>query len=51
MGAATGWTYTLDGLPASITTYNAAAGGEAVVNPHSYNKRRMLVGESVTQPS
>ncbi len=45
------WTYTLDGLPTSITTYNGAASTEAVVNAYSYNKRRMLVGESVAQPS
>ena len=44
------WAYTLDGLPASITTYNATGSGEPVVNAYSYNKRRMLVGESVTQP-
>lgn len=46
------WTYTLDGLPASITTYNGLAGTEAVVNAYSYNKRRMLAGEgeSISQP-
>jgi len=43
-------TYTPDGLPASITTYNDAGSGAPVVNAYSYNKRRMLTGESVSQP-
>jgi RHS repeat-associated protein len=42
--------YTADGLPASITTYNDANNGSPVVNAYTYNKRRMLVGESVAQP-
>lgn len=44
------WTYTLDGLPSTVTTYNAASQGEAVVNTYQYNKRRLLVGESMSQP-
>jgi RHS repeat-associated protein len=44
------WRYTPDGLPDSITTYNDAGNGAPVVNAYSYNKRRLLVGESVSQP-
>ena len=39
------WTYTPDGLPASVTTYNDA-GASSVTNSYAYNKRRLLVGES-----
>src|SRR5690606_8722636 len=39
-------TYTLDGLPATIATNNTS-GGALVTNAYSYNKRRLLVGESV----
>lgn len=42
--------YTPDGLPASITTYNDPGNGAAVVNAYTYNRRRMLVGESSGQP-
>lgn len=44
------WRHTPDGLPASITTYNDSANGAPVVNAYSYNRRRMLAGESITQP-
>ena len=47
------WTYTPDSLPASITAYNTASstnGGTPVVTAYTYNKRRLLIGESVTQP-
>jgi RHS repeat-associated protein len=44
------WRYTPDGLPASVTTYNDIANGAPVVNAYSYNRRRLLAGESVTQP-
>jgi hypothetical protein len=44
------WAYTADGLPASITTFNSN-GGEPVVNSYDYNKRRLLTGESVSQPA
>ncbi|WP_093285727.1 RHS repeat-associated core domain-containing protein [Pseudoxanthomonas sp. CF125] len=44
------WRYTPDGLPASITTYNDLSYGASVVNAYSYNRRRMLAGESITQP-
>lgn len=43
------WTYTPDGLPASITTYNGAGNTEPVVTAYTYNKRRLLTGESLTQ--
>ncbi|GGK11742.1 RHS repeat domain-containing protein [Luteimonas terricola] len=40
------WTYTPDGLPATIATYNTS-GGTLVTNAYTYNKRRMQTGESV----
>lgn len=43
------WVYTPDGLPSSITTNNAN-GGEQVINSYTYNKRRLLTSESLTQP-
>lgn len=43
------WTYTPDGLPASITAYNGLAGSEPVTTAYTYNKRRLLTGESITQ--
>ncbi|MFZ5639022.1 MAG: RHS repeat domain-containing protein [Pseudomonadota bacterium] len=42
-------TYTPDGLPASITTYNGTGNTEPVVMAYTYNKRRLLTGESITQ--
>ena len=39
------WTYTLDGLPETVTTVNGSA---SIMNAYSYNKRRLLTGESVT---
>lgn len=39
------WTYTRDGLPESITTYNSA-GGDLVVNSYAYNRRRLPVAET-----
>jgi RHS repeat-associated protein len=44
------WTYTRDGLPSTVTTYNAASLGDVVVNTYTYNKRRLLTGESMSQP-
>jgi RHS repeat-associated protein len=38
------WTYTNDGLPSTVTTSN---GGNTVSNGYSYNKRRLLTGESL----
>jgi RHS repeat-associated protein len=43
-------TYTPDGLTASITTYNDPNNATAVVNAYNYNYRRILTGESVSQP-
>nr|WP_255682061.1 RHS repeat-associated core domain-containing protein [Luteimonas sp. BDR2-5] len=40
------WTYTPDGLPATIVTHNTS-GGTLVTNAYSYNRRRLLTGESV----
>ncbi len=40
------WTYTADGLPASVTTLNAG-GATSVVNTYAYDKRRNLTGETV----
>jgi RHS repeat-associated protein len=43
------WSYTPNGLPASITTYNDPGNGAPVINAYSYNRRGMLTGESSTQ--
>ncbi|WP_460760719.1 RHS repeat domain-containing protein [Lysobacter fragariae] len=45
------WTYTPDGLPAQITTYNGSNQTQPVINAYHYNHRRMLdgQGESVSQ--
>jgi RHS repeat-associated protein len=39
------WTYTPDGLPASILTDNG--GGDLVTNTYAYNKRRLVTGEGL----
>jgi RHS repeat-associated protein len=44
------WTYANDGLPVSITTYNDPGNTNPVVNAYTYNNRRLLAGESVSQP-
>ncbi|WP_455565370.1 hypothetical protein [Lysobacter gummosus] len=44
------WTYTKDGLPASITTYNGVGNSAAVVNRYEYNKRGMPLAEYVEEP-
>jgi RHS repeat-associated protein len=44
------WGYTADGLPANVTTYNAPGNAAPVVNAYVYNQRRLLSGESVSQP-
>lgn len=41
------WTWTPDGLPASVLTWNDG-GNSWVTNTYSYNSRRMLSGESQT---
>ncbi len=38
------WNYFNDGLPSSVTTNN---GGNTVTNAYTYNKRRLLTGESM----
>lgn len=43
------WSYTADGLPSQVTTYNSN-GGDTAVNTYTYNKRRLLTGESISQP-
>ncbi|WP_158497855.1 RHS repeat protein [Pseudoxanthomonas suwonensis] len=42
------WTYTPDGLPGQISTNNSN-GGDTAINAYTYNKRRLLTGEAVTQ--
>ncbi len=42
------WSYTPDGLPASVTTYNDA-GASTVTNTYAYNKRRLPVSETLQQ--
>jgi len=44
------WDYTPDGLPEQIITYNNE-GSTAAVNAYTYNKRRLLTGESLAQGS
>ncbi len=45
------WTYTSDGLPDTITTWNGLNGDGPVINRYDYNKRRMLKSEAVEQPT
>jgi YD repeat-containing protein len=42
------WTYTADGLPSRITTYNARAGA-VVFNGYAWNARRLLVNEWINR--
>jgi RHS repeat-associated protein len=42
------WTYTADGLPATVTTSNDG-GASTVTNAYTYNKRRLLAAESQSQ--
>lgn len=42
------WSYTPDGLPAQVETFNEG-GISSVVNGYSYNRRRLLTGESQAQ--
>lgn len=44
------WEYWPDGLAYKITTHNDALGAGIVENTYAYNKRRMLTGESSSQP-
>ena len=42
------WTYTPDGLPSTVSTNNVFGGvNNAVTNAYTYNKRRLLSGESM----
>lgn len=43
------WTYTPDGLPAGITTYNETGNAYPVVNAYTYNRRRLLTFETSGQ--
>ncbi len=42
------WIYTADGLPDTITTFNAP-GSSAITNHYDYNKRRLLKSETLSQ--
>ena len=42
------WSYTADGLPAQVTTQNDG-GASTVTNAYTYNRRRLLTGESQNQ--
>ncbi len=44
------WTYEKDNLPKSVTTYNDVNNATPVVTTYVYNKRRMLIGETLAQP-
>lgn len=44
------WTYEKDNLPKSITAYNNANSTFPVVTTYTYNKRRLLTGETLAQP-
>lgn len=44
------WTYTPDNKPASVTTWNETNNGAPVTTAYAYNNRRLLSGESLTQP-
>jgi RHS repeat-associated protein len=45
------WTYEKDSLPASVTAYNDPDSMTPVVTAYAYNKRRLLTGESSSQPN
>lgn len=45
------WTYTRDGLPETITTWNGLNNDGPVINRYNYDKRRKLKAESVEQPA
>lgn len=44
------WLYTPDGLPQRITTVNSE-GEDTAVNEYTYNKRRLLTRETLSQPN
>ncbi|MFY2763387.1 RHS repeat-associated core domain-containing protein [Arenimonas sp. MALMAid1274] len=43
------WTYTADGKPSTVNTWNDG-GISVLTNTYVYNNRRMLTGESIAQP-
>lgn len=43
------WSYVADGMPATITTYASAFDTSPAVNSYSYNRRRQITSESLTQ--
>ena len=45
------WTYEKDNLPASVTAYNGSGNTTPVVTAYTYNKRRLLTGETLSQPN
>lgn len=45
------WTHTPDGLPLQVVTDNDGPGQGRVINSYTYNRRRLLAGESLVQPS
>lgn len=44
------WTYEKDNLPKSVTAYNDAGNTAPVITSYTYNKRRLLIGETLAQP-
>jgi RHS repeat-associated protein len=44
------WAYEKDNLPSSVTAYNDAGSAAPVVTSYTYNKRRLLTGETLAQP-
>lgn len=44
------WSYTPDGLPAEVSTFNSSGSGTAVINRYAYNTRRQPKSETVAQP-
>ena len=44
------WTYEKDNLPASVTAYNDTSNTTPVLTAYAYNKRRLLTGETLSQP-
>lgn len=45
------WTYEKDNLPASVTSYNGSGNTTPVVTAYTYNKRRLVTGETLSQPT
>ena len=45
------WTYEKDNLSASVTAYNGSGNTTPVVTAYTYNRRRLLTGETLSQPN